>query len=201
MAFPRVPKKYADKTRVERAIDNYAAMEKPGIGDLNYVDVVAQVERGIDKYRAAALNMTVDELEDERHQSGILAHFLAASGDPRPHSRCHAHAIVSGAHQYAATLRAIIARFRLRIDDPDNGCWLPENTAAASHMPKRLKNAIPHSRIHRYNYYFWLRREINPYTTQTLGQLRQVLNIIEFRIQSGSYPKYVMNRKSEGLPA
>lgn len=200
MALPRTEKKLYEKDRVDLAIDDFAKLDNPKKSDLNRVKVMAQIELGLDKYRAAAANMNTDELEYEAHQSAILAHFMEATGDTKPHSKCHAHAIISGAHRYAAELRAILAWLKLRIDDPDNGCWLPENTAAKPHMPKRLQNAVPHSRIHRYNYYFWLNSLISPETTSTQDDLRRMLNMIATRLQSGSQPKYVMNKKGEGLP-
>ncbi|PUA27926.1 MAG: hypothetical protein B0W54_15550 [Cellvibrio sp. 79] len=200
MAFPRTEKKLYEKDRVDLAIDDFAKIEKPKKSDLNRVKVMAQIEQGIDKYRAAASKMSIDELEGEAHQSTILAHFMEVNGDIKPHSKCHAHAIVSGAHRYAAELRAILAWLKLRIDDPDNGCWLPENTAAKLHMPKHLQNAVPHSRIHRYNYYFWLNSLIDVVTTPTQQDLRRALNMVAARLQSGSQPKYVMNKKGEGLP-
>jgi hypothetical protein len=200
MALPRNDKKPYQKDRLDLAIDRFARLEKPTRSDLNLVKVTAQVERGLDKYRAAAMNMSIEELEDEDHQSSLLAHFLTMSGDPKPHSKCHAHAIVSGAHRYAAELRAVLAWLKLRIDDPDNGCWLPENTAAKAQMPARLRNAVPHSRIHRFNYYFWLNTLIDPAITSSQADLRRTLTMISTRLQSGSQPKYVMNRKGEGLP-
>ncbi len=191
---------YALKDKVERSIDIFAAKDKPTQSDLNMVKVTAQVESGIDAYRTAADKMSPDELEDETHQSKRLALFMANSCDPRPHPRCHAHAIISGAHKHAAELRAVMAWLRMRIDDPKNGCWLPENTAAKAHMPSHLANAVPHSRIHRYNYYFWLNRIINPNTTKTQTKLGDELRMIANRLQSGSQPTYVMNKKEVGLP-
>lgn len=201
MALPRTEKKLYEKDRVDLATDQFAKIDKPKKSDLNRVKVMAQIEQGLDKYRAIAANMNADELEDEAHQSSILAHFMEITGDAKPHSKCHAHAIVSGAHRYAAELRAILAWLKLRIDDPDNGCWLPENTAAKPHMPRRLQNAVPHSRIHRYNYYFWLNSLIDPETTSTQTNLRRTLNMVAARLQSGTQPTYVMNKKGEGLPA
>src|SRR5690554_7426113 len=93
------------------------------------------------------MNMSIEELEDEDHQSSLLAHFLTISGDPKPHSKCHAHAIVSGAHRYAAELRAVLAWLKLRIDDPANGCWLPENTAAKAQDRKSTRLNSSHVRI------------------------------------------------------
>jgi len=199
MVLPRNDKKPYQKDRLDLAIDRFALLEKPTRGDLNLVKVTAQVERGLDKYRAAAMNMSIDELEDENHQSSLLAHFLTVSGDPKPHSKCHAHAIVSGAHRYAAELRAVLAWLKLRIDDPDNGCWLPENTAAKVKMPAHLRNAVPHSRIHRFNYYFWLNTLIDPAITSSQTNLRRTLTMVATRLQSGTQPKYVMNKKGEGM--
>lgn len=200
MSLPPNDKKLYQKDLLDREVDRFAKLDKPTRQDLNRVKVASQVERGLDIYRAAAVNMNIDELEDERHQSNILAHFMSISGDPRPHPKCHAHAIVSGAHRYAAELRAVLAWLKLRINDPDNGCWLPENTAAKSQMPRRLHNAVPHSRIHRYNYYFWLNTLIEPEATPTQSDLRKVLAMIAIRLQAGSQPIYVMNKKGDGLP-
>jgi len=136
----------------------------------------------------------------EEHRSRLLAKHLTLSGDPRPNKFCHAHAIISGAHTLAAESRAILAWLGVRIDDPDNGCWLPENTAAKTRMPRRLMSAVPHSRIHRYNYYFWLSQIIST-TLKSQNQLRQALNMIEARLQAGTPPQYVMLPKGTGLPA
>ena len=201
MPVPSSPKPYAFKDKVEISIDQFAALEKPTPGDMAYVRAVAQVQQQLDAYRARGSKLDDEALEDEDHQSKILGAFMSATGDPRPHELCHAHAIVSGGHKDAAELRATLAWLKLRIDDPHNGCWLPRNTAAKTQMPERLRNAIPHSRIHRYNYYFWLNREINPTATNTKAKLIDALNMIEIRLQAGNTPPYVMNKKGEGLPA
>lgn len=201
MPVPPTNTPYAFKDKVEISVEQYATLENPSQGDLNYVKVISQVEQQLDAYRKRGNKLDEEILEEEEHQSKILGAFMAASGDPRPNKHCHAHAIVSGAHKDAAELRATIAWLKLRIDDPHNGCWLPRNTAAKDYMPGRLRNAVPHSRIHRYNYYFWLNRIINPVATQTQDKLVETLNMVELRLQSGKQPRYVMNKKGEGLPA
>jgi hypothetical protein len=192
---------YYQKGKTDLAVDHFAGLENPTIADLNLVGVTAQVEQGIDEYRIGALSLVQSELESETHLSKRLNEHLALSGDEKPHSKCHAHAIVSGSHKDAARIRAILAWLKVRIDDPDNGCWLPENTAALKEMPVRLRNAVPHSRIHRYNYYFWLNQIINTRKTKAPNELREVLNMVELRLQSGAQPIYVMNKKGVGLPA
>lgn len=144
--------------------------------------------------------MSEKEKRDEAHQSARMAEHLMAVCDPRPHELCHAHAIVSGSHKGAATQRAIMAAVGMRIDDADNGCWLPRNTAAIAQMPKRLREAVPHSRIHRYNYYFWLDTLIDYDLIEDMESLTRALNMIEMRLQAGKQPEYVMNKKGVGLP-
>ena len=85
----------------------------------------------------------------------------------------------------------------MRIDDPHNGCWLPENTAAKRVMPPELKDAIPHSRIHRNGYYFWLDTVINLMSTTNTGELTAALKTVETRLQASTMPSYVMLSASE----
>ena len=54
--------------------------------------------------------MSVSELVAEPHDSARLARNLRASGDPRPHSLCDAHAIIARGYEMAAMLRLILAK-------------------------------------------------------------------------------------------
>ncbi|WP_444945513.1 AHH domain-containing protein [Microbulbifer sp. VTAC004] len=188
-------KPHAFKSRTELAIEKFSNKENPTEADLNAVLVVGQVEDGIAKmlgYILDGLGMSRSELEKEAHISQNLGERMALSNDSKPHPKCHAHAIVSGAHPKAVTLRAVLAKFKLRIDDPDNGCWLPENTAAKMLMPRSLKDAVPHSRIHRNNYYFWLSSYIKMSITKDQSHLRFQLSMIENSLKTSSFPPYVM---------
>lgn len=177
-------------TRVDHAVMNFAKIDKPSINDILAVKCVAQVEEGIDYYRACAAEMSNSDLKKEEHNSARLAKHMESSGDPRPASAelCHCHAIVSGAHKLAAQQRAIMAWCMMRIDDPRNGCWLPRNTAAKARMPRWLRNAVPHSRIHRKSYYFWLDQLININTIKSTEDLLQTMKVIRTRLQSSSLP-------------
>lgn len=191
---PHLPKekKLYEKNRVDRAIDEFASLEKPTISDLNKVGVSEQVQLGIEQYRARGREMLPEDLEAETHNSTLLGQFMELEGDPRPHQLCDAHAIVSGGHTLAARTRAVLAWFQRRIDDPVNGCWLPRNTAAKSQMPKGLKNAVPHSRIHRKKYYRWLNRVLSLTVIKNDAMLVQTLKMIETKLQHGSFPPEIM---------
>ena len=201
MAIPQRTKRFHEMDRVERSEEAFANKASVTYMDLVSVAITAQVEMGIDRYRMEAEALKQKELRSEEHQSARLAKHLEECGDPRPNDKCHAHAIVSGHHRNAAPMRAILARHKIRIDDAYNGCWLPENTAALAHMPDRLKNAIPHSRIHRYNYYFWLGTMINLNKTPAPDDLKYTLKTIGLQVQAGAQPDYVMLKKGEGIDA
>ena len=189
---------YVFQTSLERKIysliDNEAELTE---AVLNEVYVTAQVEEGVARYRAEAASMSLLEVRDEGHNSVSLAGNMAKVGDPRPHELCDAHAIVSGSHAKAAPLRLILAKHRRRIDDPVNGCWLPHNTAAKACMPERLKNAVPHSRIHRHHYYGWLRSVLRSNRIKNQTDLDSLLVSISFRLQTGSIPPEVMLRADQ----
>lgn len=197
MPIPESPTAYYLKDQLDNTIDSFAKLESPTEADLARVAVAASVQAGIDQYRAAAAKMSLDQLEEEKHCSDRLArHLMAEAGTAHRPARCHAHAIVSGGHKEAAKLRAVLAWLKLRIDDPDNGCWLPENTAATPHP--LFKNAIPHSKIHRYNYYKWLQTIITIQNMKTQDRLRAALKLIARQLQERTFPPDVMLPKGKG---
>jgi hypothetical protein len=194
MPIPEIRLKTYEKTSVDLAIDDFAKLEKPTAADLNRVKTLASVQCGIDKFRIDALTKSNKRLQKEAHDSGRMAEMMEASGDRRPAlaEYCHCHAIVSGSHAEAAVVRAVLAWCKMRIDDPRNGCWLPSNTAARARMPSWLKNAIPHSRIHRKTYYNWLQDVINFSTIKELDDLIGTLKMLRMRLQSGTVRKDIL---------
>lgn len=81
-----------------------------------------------------------------------------------------------------------------------NGVWLPRNTAAKKLMPMRLKNAMPHSRVHRTKYFVWVDRQVNLQQIKSVEQLDRKLSHIAFRLQSGTFPDWVMLSAREEIP-
>ena len=188
--------KYHEKNNLDHVIDQVASQEnEPTFSDLNKVLVASQVQLGIEKYLAVVSSMSTKNLRDEEHNSARLGKHLVESGKSRP-SNCHAHAIVAGKHHNSSIIRVLMARLKIRIDDPDIGCWLPENTAATPH-PK-FPAAVPHSRIHRYNYFFWLRHRLGSIRKEHL--FRMDLQLIARHLQERTMPDYVMLKKGLGLP-
>ncbi len=180
------------KDKVDREIDRFAAKASPTQHDLNQITTAAKVQKGIDNYRAKAKNMTYDEFINEKHRSRRLAKMLARDGEPRPNKRCDAHAIVCGGHHKAATMRALFASLKRRIDDPINGCWLPRSESDKPYMPDHLRNAVAHNRIHRREYFEWLRNLIRPPTIKTDEDLVRTLAMVKIRLQTSALPNRVL---------
>lgn len=190
------------KSRTEKAIEEFAAIDCPKMSDINKLNTISQVEAGVlemMQYISKGYHgMTRTQLEEEEHCSAKLGERMTALGEERPDDH-DAHAIVSGAHPRAATLRGILAKYKIRIDDPDNGCWLPHNTKAKK---KTGSPAVPHSRIHRKNYYLWMDSYIHLPTTKDETYCRFQLNMIRLRLLNMcELPNYVMLAAHEEITA
>ncbi|WP_028877554.1 AHH domain-containing protein [Teredinibacter turnerae] len=118
------------------------------------IKALASVQQRLNEYRQYAAISDAGVLEDEPHDSKRLSKFMQAAGLPKPYFSWHAHAMISGGDERAAELRMILAEVGIGIDDPHNGCWLPARSRDCGRLP--YPKAVPHSRIHRYNYYLWL---------------------------------------------
>lgn len=198
MPVPQVLVKYYELNLVDRTIVNIIErlQGELTLSDINQIKVTASVQSGIDAYREAAAKRNSQCLKSEEHKSQLLGQHLEEKFGSRP-ARTHAHAIVAGKHPLAAAIRLIMSKLKIGIDDVDNGCWLPENTAATPHpaMPK----APPHSRIHRYNYYFWISSILSSH--RNADAFRSRLKLIAQMLYTGNMPEYVMLPKGKGLPS
>lgn len=159
---------YALQTSLDRAIETYKGgliknkkLKEDPVKWKKFIQfergklrVVASVQAGLEKYRRDALKKEVDELEDEKHSSQRLGDHMRAEGFGRPSPYWHAHAIVAGGDTRAWQLRMMLAECSIGVDDAHNGCWLPSRTKYTGQQP--YSKAVPHSRIHRHNYFAWL---------------------------------------------
>lgn len=198
MPIPETQTKYYEKDLTTRTIDNIIHTLKGELNesDFNKVACAASIQSGIEKYRMSCDERSDIALRAEEHKSERLGVHLEEKFGSRP-ARCHAHAIVAGKHKYAVNLRLRMAKLGIGVDDVDNGCWLPENTAATPHpeMPK----APPHSRIHRYNYYFWIDSRLKSIVEE--NNFRRGLKFIALSLYQAKLPDYLMLKKGQGLPA
>ncbi len=188
--------RYHEMNMLDREIHRFAKLDRPTALDFQRVGSTAQVQQDIEsqklaRFRRRGIQMDDDGLRGERHYSRRLALQLTRAGYSRPSQRCDAHAIVSGMHKYAAQMRAVLAWCKMRIDDHQNGCWLPRSREDRPHMPSFLKKAVPHRHVHRIAYYEWIGGTINFENIDGVEDLVRLLRDLRFRLQSGSVPPAV----------
>lgn len=92
-----------------------------------------------------------------------------------------AHAIVSGSHPEAKAARKILAKFKIRIDDPDNGVYLPRDARFIPH--EKMPDAACHSKVHTGEYYI---------------NVTNILNTATSELESGIALKLIAKKPSEG---
>jgi A nuclease family of the HNH/ENDO VII superfamily with conserved AHH len=145
------------------------------------------------KHRAMkiALNAYIDKgqkmdfknLMEEDHKSERLGKFLETQGYSRPDENFEAHALVSGGHSRAKVAREILAQFKIRIDEPFNGLWLPNYKKNMNLYPEYSRS---HSSIHRKVYYL----NITACLEQAMSPMhaRGILRKVAQGLVTGSFP-------------
>lgn len=135
-------------------------------------------------YYADAKRMSRQELLSEKHKPKRLSRYMKATGRVR-HTNVAAHAIVSGAHTNpeAMAARRILARWNIRIDDPDNGVFLPRDSRYVPH--KNMPDAVTHSRLHTREYYINVASMLSQTKSET--ECRLALRVTAQQLQSGKW--------------
>ncbi|NRD75652.1 AHH domain-containing protein [Shewanella sp. VB17] len=145
---------------------------------------IIEAKRAVNEYRIKAKTMSNSQLVKERHVPPRLGKHMSVSGMPKPSLDFEAHAIISGASQYAIAARAILARYKIRIDDPVNGVWLPNFVRNVPHdkMPK----APAHRTVHTIQYYLNLDEVLVDVNSKE--GLVDILSKIRSRLVEGRFP-------------
>ncbi len=205
---PEKPFKYALESNLDRAMNEYKKKlrvnkslkeedknkwEKFLRGEREKIRNIADIQNRLEVYRQKVKGMGERERRDEKHDSVRLGIHMAATGLGKPGPHWHAHAMIAGGDARAYQLRIILAEWEVGIDDSRNGCWLPSSTKHSGRRP--YPKAVPHSRIHRYNYYLWL--SIRFKGIRSLPLLVMLLNRTRHDLQTSSFPPEVMLPKGK----
>ena len=138
--------------------------------------------------------MTRKEFREEKHHpTKKLASNLRASGRPRPSQNHTAHHVVlgKGRTQGMADARLLMFLYKIRINDPDNGTWLPRAKKDKGHWS--MPNAPAHSEIHGYNYETWVTALTQ--TAMNERAFRAALLRIRSLLRDGRQPLQVTQQK------
>ncbi|MGI9282457.1 MAG: AHH domain-containing protein [Endozoicomonas sp.] len=128
---------------------------------------------------------------EAHHPTKVLAKFMEDDGRhaPDPKSRFTAHHIVQGKGRtrFAAEARVDMHFHGIRINDPDNGVWMPREISDKGHPAMRHANA--HAEIHTYNYEHWVHNRSRNIVNE--GAFRGKLLSIRTLLRDGQQPDYV----------
>lgn len=182
------------KTHLDQVIEETLKREKKVLSEAEIAALAARIytqilckttARGLSllsKYYSSAKRMSREELFDEKHKSSRLSRHLKYTGNKR-HPNTAAHAIVSGTHPEAVAARRILARWKIRIDDPDNGVFLPRDSRYIPH--KNLPNASNHAKLHTDEYYLNVTSMLR--SAQSEYDCRTTLRLIADELRNGSF--------------
>ena len=140
-----------------------------------------QALSALSEYQAEAKGMSRTEFLREEHDSKRLSRHIRATGISRP-PNVAAHAIISGGHSEAKAARKILAKFKIRIDDPDNGVYLPRDARFIPH--EKMPDAANHAKVHTDEYYINMTNILNTATSEL--ECRVALRLIAKKLRNGS---------------
>jgi hypothetical protein len=132
-------------------------------------------------YQAEAKGMNKQQFLKEGHDPSRLSRHIKATGVSRP-PNVAAHAIVSGSHPEANAARKILAKFKIRIDDPDNGVYLPRDSRFIPH--EEMPDAANHAKVHTDEYYINITNVLS--TSTSAQECRVALKLIAKKLRDGS---------------
>lgn len=137
-------------------------------------------QNALKAYIEQGKKMSMQELIEEEHRSTRLGE---SQGYRKPSNHFEAHALVSGRHYRAAVAREILAQFKIRIDEPANGLWLPNFKRHLHLFPQYSYN---HRSIHRKIYYL----NITACLEQAMSapHARGILRRVAQGLVDGSFP-------------
>jgi hypothetical protein len=157
------------------------------------VDVLADLQgyrlKGRQANQGTNLEIAASQKEllaEKHHPTQILEKYMRAVPIPKPSPYHTAHHITPGIGKtkdaYRARLR--IHRYGIRINDPDNGVWLPSATKHTPHWS--MPNAKGHNSYHTHGYESWLLRRLQSKSGEEF--IRQELQLIGRQLQENNIP-------------
>lgn len=161
------------------------------------VATLAQIQTRLEEYqnqgRQKAAENPFELLKEKHHPTTVLARNMRADGRPQPSQRHSPHHIVQGKgrHPNTANVRLNLHLYAIRINDPDNGVWLPRTKADKRHWS--MPNAPAHSEIHTFNYETWVNFLLG--TLENENAIRAALVRIRSLLRDGKQPQQVTAKK------
>lgn len=152
--------------------------------------VLSSIQAKLDAYREAGKELVSGKqqskrsglkqlLEERHHPTRLLGKHMHADGKPKPSPQHAAHHIIPGrgktSHTYLARTHMHING--IRINDPDNGVWLPMHKKHTPHwsMPTARSHLEYHTREYEYKV---SRRVVNKLNESLIRKELQLIGVL-----------------------
>ena len=191
------PQQKTEREKASKEALNYLAQER--VKALTIISVQAGLEVYRNQLRASS---TAERAErkglrqkmstEKHHPTDVLAMYMRADGRPQPSNRHTAHHIVQGKGktENAAKARIQLHFYNVRINDPDNGVWMPRHKADKGHWS--MPSAPAHSEIHTHNYETWVNTTVQGVSGEDM--LRARLRHVRTLLRDGKQPAQVTQK-------
>lgn len=141
-------------------------------------------KNGFTKQRISVKRLQADALVKGSHSQALSGNIQLARGEMQPNDT-DAHHIVARRHRLAAAARAYLFRWKIGIDDADNGVFLPKKLGAG--IPG-LESAVPHSPLHSGPYHFEVTDRLRERAGEPASAGREELRAMRAEMIAGTFP-------------
>lgn len=144
--------------------------------------------------RTKASQREAELLAEEHHPTEILEEFMRAVPNPKPSSNHTAHHITpgKGKTKFAYRARVRMHLVGIRINDPDNGVWLPRY---AKHTPHwSMPESLGHLQYHTEGYEKWVSDKLHMKSSEAF--IRLELQLIAGLLQENKLPPQARKKDS-----
>jgi hypothetical protein len=163
------------------------------------ISILAQIQFRLQEYqnwgRDQAESDPFSLVEEPHHPVQVLARNMRADGHPQPSTRHTPHHTVlgKGKHPQTVDTRLNLHLYGIRINDPDNGVWMPRTKKDKGHWS--MPNAPAHSEIHTFNYETWVNSVVGHLEGEVA--IRGALLRVRSLLRDGKQPKKVTDKKDD----
>ncbi len=141
-------------------------------------------KNGITRQRVSVKRLQADALAKGSHSQALSGNIQLARGELQPDTT-DAHHVVARRHRLAAVARAYLFRWKIGIDDADNGVFLPKKLG--SNVPG-LENAVPHGPLHSGPYHFEVTDRLRSRAGEPASAAREELRAMRTEMIAGVFP-------------
>lgn len=141
-------------------------------------------KNGITRQPTSVKRLQADALAKGSHSQALSGNIQLARGEMQPDAT-DAHHIVARRHHLAALARGFLFRWKIGIDDADNGVFLPKKPGA--NVPG-LANAVPHGPLHSGPYHNEVTNRLRERRGEQASAAREELRAMRAEMIAGVFP-------------